>query len=171
MSKNEKFHDVDQGDFSALVKKHQGIIRAFLTRLCADASLADDLAQDTFLQAHKQFSDLRNPKAAKAWLFRIAYNLYVGHVRKSARRRDLSVGSYIAAEEPLEAPRELKLDIEQAMGQLPPDMRAALMLCLSYGMSHSEAAIALSVPLGTVKSHVARGRKKLMTLLSDYQRV
>lgn len=172
MSKRERFDRLDQGGFTVLVKTYQGIIRAFLTRLCGNAALADDLAQDTFLQAHKNLGNLKNPDAAKAWLFQIAYNQYVAHIRKSARRRDLSDRNPAPpAEETPHAPAGLKLDIEKAMASLSPDMRAVLILCLSYGMSHGEAAIALSMPLGTVKSHALRGRTRLMALLADYQRV
>jgi RNA polymerase sigma-70 factor (ECF subfamily) len=57
--------------------------------------------------------------------------------------------------------------LEAAMAQLPPDQRAAVALCLAQGWTHAEAAEALDLPLGTIKSHVARGRDKLLSVLGD----
>ena len=155
--------------FSALVKSHQGVIRAFLTRLTRNSALADDLAQETFLQAHSRRLQLQNPKAARAWLFQIAYNTYASHARKEGRRRVLRDTQMERPQTHMAASTGVALDIERAMATLPTDMRAAVILCLSYGMSHSEAAQALSLPLGTVKSHVSRGRKTLQTILVAYK--
>ena len=56
------------------------------------------------------------------------------------------------------------------MDALPPDCRAVVILCLAYGFSHSEAAHAMNMPLGTIKSHTARGKTKLRAFLSAYER-
>lgn len=60
------------------------------------------------------------------------------------------------------------LDIERAMDSLPPDCRAVVLLCLLHGLTQAEAAAATGMPLGTVKSHVTRGKVKLRTVLSAY---
>lgn len=157
--------------FEHMVKTHQGIIRAFLSRLTGNAALGDDLAQDTFLQAHRQFETLQNPAAARAWLFQIAYNTYAAHARKEGRRRQLRAQAPDAPAANITPPCGVAMDIERAMAGLPDDMRAVLMLCLSYGMSHSQVAAAMDMPLGTVKSHVNRGRAQLMRSLSAYKGV
>jgi len=131
--------------------------------------LADDLAQMSFLKAYEQRHKLRDRKAAKSWLFQIAYRSFVDHHRKEVRRRGLVEGH--VEDELLEAPLGLKMDIEAAMGILTPECRAAVILCLAHGMSHSEAAAAMNLPLGTVKSHVSRGKDKLKTFLSAYEKV
>ncbi len=135
------------------------------------------------MQAHAQLKNLRSPQAAKAWLFQIAYNIYLAHVRKDARRRNLreaypsetgslGEGSFDDMHSaPASPPSGAALDIERAMAVLAPDMRAVILLCFSYGMSHGEAAAALYLPLGTVKSHARRGRVKLRASLKAYQRV
>lgn len=64
---------------------------------------------------------------------------------------------------------ELSVDIEAAMNSLPPECRAVVILCLAHGMSHSEAANVTGLPLGTVKSHTARGKTKLRTFLFAYE--
>lgn len=84
---------------------------------------------------------------------------------------DLRIGMILAAVgAAAESPTGMKMDIEQAMNRLSPEQRAAVMLCLSYGFSHSEAGKALGQPLGTVKSHVARGKDKLRAFLSVYEK-
>jgi len=151
------------------MRAHQGAIRNFLRRLTRETALADDLAQITFLKAYEQRGKLRDAKAAKSWLFQIAYRNFVDHHRKEARRRGLAEG-HIDDDMP-EAPTGLKMDIEAAMDSLPGECRAVVILCLAHGMSHSEAAAATDLPLGTVKSHVARGKTKLKTFLSAYEKV
>lgn len=61
----------------------------------------------------------------------------------------------------------LKLDMAKALGLLPPEQRATILLCLMEQMTHEQAAAALALPLGTVKSHIARGREKLGLVLGD----
>ena len=144
------------------------MIRAFLRRLTRDAALADDLAQVTFIKAYEKQSGLKSLDAAKAWLFKIAYRTFVDHVRKDIRRKELMEGR--VEDNPPEAPPGLALDIEEAMNTLAPECRAVVILCLAHGMSHSEAAKATGMPLGTVKSHVNRGKEKLRTFLQAYEK-
>ena len=152
-----------------MVRAHQGAIRAFLRRLTGEPALADDLAQISFLKAYEQRENLRDSSATKTWLFQIAYRSFVDYHRKGARRRGLAEGHF--QNEPHQAPAGLKMDIEAAMNTLPAECRAVVILCLALGMSHSEAARATDLPLGTVKSHVARGKTKLKTFLAAYETV
>lgn len=152
-----------------MVRAHQGTIRNFLCRLTREKSIADDLAQIAFLKAYEQHENLRDPKAIKSWLFQIAYRVFLDHHRKEVRRRGLAEGHI--KDELLPAPAGLKIDIEQAMDKLPPECRAVVILCLAHGMSHSEVARATLLPLGTVKSHVMRGKDKLRTFLSAYESI
>jgi RNA polymerase sigma-70 factor (ECF subfamily) len=154
----------DASAFGALVRQHQSKVRGFLRRLTrGDAALADDLAQETFLEAHRKIGQYRGDGSFDAWLCGIAWSRFLMERR---RRR----------EEPLDAPDETvsvdtvaaslaRLDLEKAMARLAPAERAALTLCYALGHSHGEAAEILSMPLGTVKSHVLRGREKLKAML------
>jgi len=139
-----------------LVRAHQGAVRNFLRRLTRETALADDLAQISFLKAYEQQHNLRDTKAAKSWLFQIAYRSFVDYYRKEARRRGLS-DAHIEGDSS-QAPASLKMDIEAAMNTLPTEC-------------HSEAAAATQLPLGTVKSHVLRGKEKLKAFLSAYETV
>lgn len=153
--------------FEHLVRTHQGAVRAFLRRLTGNHALADDLAQDCFMKALSNLANLNDPSKAKAWLFTTAYRVFIDNYRKTKRRQDLM------PEPPDPVPRAegqpaMALDLSRAMADLAPDVRACLMLVLSEGLTHSEAARVTDLPLGTVKSHIARGRKTLQTALSAY---
>jgi len=155
----------DPNAFSALVRQHQSALRGFLRRLTrGDHALADDLAQETFLEAWRKLAQFRGQGSQAAWLYAIAWSRFL----MAARERKL---------EPLDEEEEgfhpeaasiAKLDLEKAMSFLRAPERAALTLCFALGLPHEEAATALAMPLGTLKSHVARGREKLKTLLQDH---
>ena len=149
-----------------MVRTHQGVVRAFLRRISKDAALADDLAQESFVKAHGALHQLSAPEKARSWLLGIAYRTHVDHVRKQVRRRELREGRPDFLPAPV--PSGQALDVERAMATLPVDCRAVVMLCLLHGMSHPEAAKATGLPLGTVKSHISRGKAKLRACLSDY---
>lgn len=160
----------DSAAFAALVRMHQSALRGFLLRLTrGDRALADDLAQETFLEAFRKIAQFRGDGSFAGWLYRIAWSRFLMQAR---RRREESVEGLEAAEatpHPEEA-QLARLDLESAMAILAPAERAALTLCFALGQSHEEAAATLGMPLGTVKSHVLRGREKLRRLLPGWQR-
>lgn len=154
----------DTAAFGSLVRIHQSKVRGFLRRLTrGDAALADDLAQETFLEAHRKVAQYRGEGSFGSWLCGIAWSRFLMERRKRK-------------EEPLDTVPETgsmdagpaiiaRLDLERAMARLSAEERAALTLCYALGHSHGEAAEILSLPLGTVKSHVLRGREKLKAML------
>lgn len=157
----------DQAAFGRLVERHQQGLRAFLRRSCGPD--ADDVAQDAFVTAWSSLSRLRHEDGFRPWLYGIAWRKAQTRRRSAARsaRRD---GEWLEAGEG-EATGGLdpadRMALETAMAALPDDQRAAVALCLAEGWSHGEAAEALGLPLGTIKSHVARGRDKLLAALGD----
>jgi RNA polymerase sigma factor (sigma-70 family) len=155
----------DAAAFDLLVRLHQSQLRAFLLRLTGGRhALADDLAQETFLEAWRKITQFRGDGSFAGWLMRIAWSRYL----MEARRRKLeSLGD---AEGPADDPRGAhidRLDLESAMARLAAPERAALTVCYALGFSHAEAARILNMPLGTLKSHVLRGREKLQRLMPD----
>ncbi len=153
--------------FSRLVARHQQAVRAFLRRACGDAALADDLAQETFLAAWSQIRRFDGRSTFRSWLCGIAYRKRLGDRRSTLRalQRD---GDWAQAQSMAVAEAagpEDRLTLQAAMTALPLEQRAAVALCLAADFSHAEAASALGLPLGTVKSHVARGRQKLLERL------
>lgn len=155
-----------QAAFGRLVERHQRGLRAFLRR--AAGAEADDVAQEAFVTAWANLGRLRNDEGFRPWLYGIAWRKALSQTRSAARsaRRDHDwtrerdgEGGGLAAED--------RMALEAAMATLAPDQRAAVTLCLADGWSHGEAADALGLPLGTIKSHVARGRDKLLSVLGD----
>jgi RNA polymerase sigma-70 factor (ECF subfamily) len=152
--------------FERIVARHQQAVRAFLRRLGGSADEADDIAQETFLAAWSALSRFNGQSSLRAWLCGIAYRKRLtwrrGQVR--AALRDASFAEAAAGGEG--GSPDDRLDLARAMADLPIEQRAAVSLCLAGEFSHAEAAAALHLPLGTVKSHVTRGRAKLMQALS-----
>lgn len=156
--------------FAALMHTHQGHIRAFLRRLCKNEALADDLAQETFLRVYKRLDQLTDQSSQKAWIFQIAYRIFLDYIRKENRRKNIDDQRQHPQDSTPAAPHGLKMDIENAMNTLPQDQRAAIMLNISYGFSHTEIAKTLNQPLGTTKSHIARGKATLRAFLNAYEK-
>ncbi|MBX7247501.1 MAG: RNA polymerase sigma factor [Caulobacteraceae bacterium] len=151
--------------FGRLVDLNQQAVRAFLRRLCGDPAEADDLAQETFLTAWSTLGRLRDQVKVRTWLCGIAFRKAQTAMRSRSRaaRRDRQ---WLDTRDTVFAPGgDDRALVERAMAELAIDQRAAVALCLAGDWSHSEAAEALGVPVGTVKSHVARGRAKLLELL------
>lgn len=152
--------------FNRLVDRHQQAVRVFLRRVVGPND-ADDVAQETFLAAWTQARSFRGGSAVRSWLFAIAWRKAKDTQRIWFRRRRRDTAWHAGGDGREELPGEIRHALDQALGSLTMDQRAAVMLCLAYGFTHTEAADALGMPLGTVKSHVMRGRDKLREALGD----
>lgn len=159
----------DARAFAELVHRHQSRVRAVLRRLArGDAMLADDLAQETFVLAWRHLGRFRFEAKFSTWLYRIAFNAWQSDAR---RRRELPLEVEDDDLAPGEGAAELpdicsRLDLERAMQSLSEGERAAITACYYADLSHEEAAEALGLPLGTVKTHVLRGKAKLRRMLT-----
>lgn len=159
----------DAAAFGVLVRSHQSNLRGFLLRLTkGNSALADDLAQETFLEAWRKIAQFATGTFF-GWLCAIAWSRFLMEVRK--RKLEPLDETFDAPDDVPEPERAsaVRLDLEAAMAQLAPAQRAALTLCFALGMSNEEAAAALDVPLGTLKSHVNRGRERLARLLGEWR--
>ena len=160
----------DREAFGELVRRHQSAVRNFLRHLTqGDAALADDLAQDTFLQAYRSLRRFRGNASFSTWLLGIAHN----HWRNARRKqRDYaSLDESTAAEAstgPTARASDLKHDLALALRELTADEQLALHLGYQQGLSHGEIAALLDWPLGTVKTHLARSKDKLRHLLAAW---
>lgn len=157
----------DRRAFEQLMRRHHGMVRAQLRRLLGgDQGRADDLAQEAFLLAWRKLHQFRGDARFSTWLHRIAYTCFLQARRKQAPPPAESGGGEPA---PMPGAIDLRLDVERAMQHLSSAERAVLLHCVQLGLSHSDAAYVLSMPLGTVKSHAARGKEKLRALLADWR--
>lgn len=136
-------------------------------RLSPHSGRADDLAQETFLSAWTKAKSFAGSGRYRGWLLRIAWSSFLMDERARSRRIPAWRGEAEAPEIADEGDAERDLILEDALSRLGEEDRAAVVLCLSLGHSHSEAASILDMPLGTVKTRVARGTKQLMAMLGD----
>ena len=158
----------DVAAFGVLVRQHQSALRGFLRRLTrGDHALADDLAQETFLEAHRKIAQFQGSGSFAGWLYAIAWSRFLMETRKR-KLEPLDDDMMESVTVVPESASLVRMDLERALALLKPAERAAITLCHAAGLSHEEAATALKMPLGTVKSHIARGREKLKTLLQDH---
>ena len=154
------------GAFSRLVERHQAAVRAFLRRFLGSGwAEADDVAQDAFVAGWTSLRSLRDPDGVRPWLCGIAWRKAQDRIRGSRRGAARDAGWLGAIETHAGISAEDRLALQSAMADLPTDVRACVALCLGDGWSHGEASQALGLPLGTVKSHVARGRARLLKAL------
>jgi RNA polymerase sigma factor (sigma-70 family) len=154
--------------FEELVKRRQSSLRNFLRRLCGDAVLADDLAQQAFLRAWRGMGSLKTNLAFGAWLRRLAVNAWLDHGRRHDPLDMIDAGSEQAIEEPDPVGAQAlgeSVDLQRALSTLAAPVRLCIVLFYSEGMSHSEISEATELPLGTVKSHINRGLERLQKLL------
>ena len=152
--------------FNVLIDRHQQAVRGFLRRLLADVSEADDLAQETFIVAWTRPESYRGGASVRSWLCAIAWHKAKGAQRAWFRRRAReAMWAEDVAEQVVAAPSPEAAVVDRALNALPIEQRAAIILCLVQGFSHADASEILGAPLGTVKSHVARGKARLLEVL------
>jgi RNA polymerase sigma-70 factor (ECF subfamily) len=171
----------DRHAFSELVRRYQSTLRATLRRLAAgNHALADDLAQETFMLAYRNLKSFRQEARFSTWLHRIATNAFFAHARK---RREELLGDTEAqvadGDDPGMSPGEgiggdhagaanLRMDMERALAVLSEGERAAIVQCYHNDLTHEEAAYVLNCPVGTVKTHLLRGKQKLKAQLAAW---
>ena len=172
-SRYASLHDVElcslaatgeRRSFGELVRRHGSAVRGVLRRMGAQGAEADDVAQDAFLTAFERISEFRGEGTFAGWVKKIAARLYL---RRLQRERRLGAMTAEAVED--ETPRsdaDAAIDLDGALQALNAAERICVTMCFGAGLSHSEAAEALNLPLGTVKSHVKRGLEKLRTRLA-----
>jgi len=156
----------DDAAFGELVRRRQDAIRQLLRRLTRNPALADDLAQQAFVTAWKSIRTLRSPAAFGAWLRKLAVNGWLQWAR--ALKHEVALDDAGLAEGRCVPTVTERMDLDGALATLPPDARLCVVLAYSEGMSHAEISDGTAIPLGTVKSHIARGAARLREILQGY---
>lgn len=154
----------DHAAFGELVARYQGEVRGWLRHLCGGTAEADDLAQDAFVRAWTRIGKLKDAARFKQWLMKIAYNEFL-QSRRSGKRRDRMMERFEEHQETLKrstaATAESAVELEQVLAILSERERAAVVLNYAYGYSHGEVSELTGIPLGTVKSLIGRGSRKV----------
>ena len=169
--------------FGELVRRHQSSVRATLRRLTnGNDALADDLAQEAFVLAWRNLASFRDEARFSTWLYRIATNCWLANARK---RKDVLLGDRGEGvehddddEDAMSAlgasvgdsshATSLRMDMARAMRVLSDGERAAIVQCYDNDLTHEEAAYVLGIPVGTVKTHILRAKKKLKAAMADW---
>ena len=171
-----------QGDVSAferLIGGHIALVRRFARAFARSHEAAADLAQDALLKVYRSIGGYRFQSSFSTWLYAIVRNVYLDDARSRAGRdraaeRPLDTSGLdldpmadpdaVRADRRLER-EELRRLVWAALGEVPADFRATLLLYDIEGLSYEEIAVIENAPLGTVKSRLSRGREHLRRVL------
>ena len=143
-------------------------LRRYARALTRDAIAADDLVQECLSRALSKLDLWREGTNLRAWLFTILHNQYVNQVRRSIRTGALVEFDEAAPvmSQPARQEKRLELrDLDRALGQLPAEQRAVILLIGLEGMPYAEIGAVLGIPVGTVRSRLSRGRQALRELM------
>jgi len=160
--------DVDA--FRQIIDRYHDDLMRFLRRLMGDASAADDVFQDTFLQVHESLSTFDTSRRLKPWLFTVAANKGRDALRKQKRRRTVSLSAEIKGGEGTQFVDLFEIDlpgpeaalddeersrmVQRAIDTLSPKLREVLLLAYFQRLSYQQIADMFDIPLGTVKSRL-----------------
>ena len=171
--------------FRELVRRYERPVFSLIFRMVRDRELAEDLAQDTFIKVLNNIDRYRPEFKLSSWLFKIANNVTIDHLRRrqlatvsldgsphaqtAAEAQATSLDVESRGESALEAmeSRELGSAIELAIARLRPEYRSCILLRHVEGRSYEEIAATLDLPLGTVKTYIHRARHELREALED----
>lgn len=151
----------DADAFGELVRRHQSQVRNFLRKITRDYVLADDLAQDAFLHAWDKIHTFRGKGSFIGWLLKVAYTTFLQSKRKSNRYAEIldEVGQQ-SDNRIIDESNEVS-DLDKFLAVLTEEERAVMILSYACGLSHREIGDAASLPIGTVKSIIFRGKEKI----------
>jgi RNA polymerase sigma-70 factor (ECF subfamily) len=168
----ERCRKGDLAAFETIYRTHSGRLYSVACRMLGNPADAEDMLQEIFLAAHRKLDSFRGESALGTWLFRLATNLCLDHLRSRAARAGQLTGAL--EDEPALADsgsRKLaertvaKMDLERAMARLPEGCRTAFVLHDVEGLEHREVADLLGIAEGTSKSQVHKARLRLRAML------
>ena len=160
----------DDGAFSALVERHFGAAYASAYAVLGNSSDAEELAQETFVQVFQKLERLREPGAFVGWVWRIAHDLALKHIRKHGRMKVVQdVPESGSAESPLEplVAGEDQQGLRKALASLPEDQREALLMKYWQDLEYEEMSKRTGVSEEALYQRVCRGLKRLREVLSE----
>ncbi len=162
----------ERGAFNELVRLHAQGVMNVIYRMCGDAQIAEDAAQETFIQAWLHLSTYRPQTSLRSWLYRIAVNAATDMLRKEKRilpnaLEDLHLQDPQLGPEALFFQEERTALVQKAILSLPEASRTVLVMREYEGLSYQEIAETLNIPLGTVMSRLNYARKTLRDKLEQ----
>ena len=162
----------DLAAFEAIYRAHSGRLYSVACRVLGNPTDAEDMLQEIFLAAHRKLETFRGESALGTWLYRLAMNLCLDHLRSRAARSgqltdalDDEYGLDDTGSRHLAERTIARMDLERAMAQLPAGCRTAFVLHDVEGLEHREVAEILGIAEGTSKSQVHKARLRLRAML------
>ena len=156
----------DHKAFEVLILKYQSDIRALLFKLTlADASTVDDLTQEVFIRVYKYLKSYQSKSKFYTWLYRITYNVFLEDREKKKKRTTLNLGKVQISTFNPNRQLDAEIDVNILLEGLKAEEKICIELAYLKGFSHSDIALVLDCPLGTVKTHIRRGKMKLLKQL------
>jgi RNA polymerase sigma factor (sigma-70 family) len=152
--------------FAELVRRHQGKVRGMARRLAGSEATGDDIAQATFLTAWQKIGSYAGGTFS-AWICTICFREFLQWRRKQKMEIEFDETAEIIPFDRSADQSEMRMDLTRALESLSEAQRVCVVLCVSTGLTHQEAADVTGWPLGTVKSHVLRGIALLRTRLEN----
>lgn len=156
----------DPEAFAALVKKYQRMVDTLAYRMTGSQADAEDLAQETFIQAFRQLPDFRAEARFSSWLYRIAVNRCLNWKRRSQRQEQLHEDWRRRPETTVTTDESVAQQVQEALLKLNPKQRAAVVLTVYDGLNHAEAAQVLGCSETTISWRLFAARSKLKRLLN-----
>lgn len=167
----------DQGAFEELVRLYEKRVLALTQRMCKNPEDAAEAAQEAFFAAWRGLKNFRGDSSFSTWIYRLASNACVDLLRREGKRQaavslddeelNLDLPSLLPSPQEEAERQELRERIEAGLQALPPEYRAALVLREIQQLRYDEIGQVLNVDIGTVKSRINRGRKKLRSFLLE----
>ncbi len=167
----------DQGAFEELVRLYEKRVLALTQRMCKNPEDAAEAAQEAFFAAWRGLKNFRGDSSFSTWIYRLASNACVDLLRREGKRQaavslddeelNLDLPSPLPSPQEEAERQELRKRIEAGLQALPPEYRAALVLREIQQLRYDEIGQVLNVDIGTVKSRINRGRKKLRSFLLE----
>ena len=169
----QRCREGDLAAFEEIYRTHAGRLFSVACRLLGNPTDAEDLVQEIFMAAHRKLDTFRGEAALGTWLYRLATNLCLDHLRSRSGRSsqltdsiDDEQGLFDSSTSGLAEQTVSKMDLERALAKLPDGCRAAFVLHDIEGLEHREVADVLGIAEGTSKSQVHKARMKLRALLT-----
>ncbi|MCP2518896.1 sigma-70 family RNA polymerase sigma factor [Candidatus Aminicenantes bacterium AC-708-M15] len=173
LSEDELIQKAKKGEveaFGQLVKKYQRRIYNLIYQMTFNHEDADDLSQETFLKAYKSLGDFKRESSFYTWIYRIAVNLVINHIKKRKREKmDLNFEiQYNNSPQRILENKEFNIKLKETISMLPASQRVTLNLVINHGLSHKEVAKIQGCSEGTVSWRIFRARKFLKEKLKPY---
>jgi len=187
MDETALIHSAQQGDldaFNTLILNYQNVVFNAAVRILGDEDMAQDAAQEAFISAFQNVKSFRGG-SFKAWIMRVVTNACLDELRRQKRRPTTPLEPENSDGEEIDSPKwmadpgmtpaqraeadELEHAIQHCLNALPTEFRTAVVLADVQGMDYAEVAETIRVPLGTIKSRIARARLRLRECLRSFE--